>query len=197
VSIEKIQVTQEARSVRDLLEEMFMCGQFVCRRREETYVRTPLDYHSPRSAKVSLVFLVITFVYGNLKKHGSEPLSRWDLTIPKEHDKYCEVIILSKSHYIVADCFGPPRYDPIPGGAFLPTRKITRMLLHLSCSPQNKPVKKWKVISLSVLESAEASCPKSSQPRKKVLRPVGNAKRGEGPNLSDAIVGSKGSIPCD
>jgi hypothetical protein len=80
----------------------------------------------------------------------------------------------------------------------LPTRKITRMLLHLSCPPpQNKPVKKRKVISLSVSESAEASCPKSSQPRKKVLRPVGNAKRGEGPNLSDAVVGSKGSIPCD
>jgi hypothetical protein len=27
------------------------------------------------------------------------------------------VIVLSKSHYIVADCFGPPRYDPVPGGA--------------------------------------------------------------------------------
>lgn len=61
-SIEKIQVAGEARSVRDLLEEMFMCGRFVCRRREETYVGPPLDYRSPRSAKVSLVFLVITFV---------------------------------------------------------------------------------------------------------------------------------------
>lgn len=132
-----------------------------------------------------------------MKKHGSEPLSCWDLTTPKEHDKYCEVIVLSKSHYIVADCFGPPRYDPVPGGASTNKKDNKNAASSVVPPPQNKPVKKRKVISLSVSESAEASCPKSSQPRKKVLRPVGNAKRGEGPNLSDAVVGSKGSIPCD
>lgn len=38
-------------------------------------------------------FLKSTFLFacGNLKKHGSEPLSCWELTTPKEHDMYCEV----------------------------------------------------------------------------------------------------------